>query len=310
MTTATHTSHARQQAYLNDPGPFQAQDAPGNRSFPSVTKWLAQAILSDAIKMGVGRLVTNSHGIHAIIRARRRTSSSSRNAGQLEHWSPSHQEFRELFSKKKKHARAREAGDWIRTLGLDLTPELEAVLSDPLMHLMGHDALLGLTQQECNIRVMGVGSVLFQLLAVQHELGEPLNLNGDLIEDLKDDSVVACRPDGDEALNAMFSAIPTTSTESNPILVVVKGVLKRKKNEEIKAEKPAKRAKPEPKKERKRGGTRRGATKRKAHDEIDDEKPTKRARTHQKKAQEGPSKSAKNPPASRPTTRRTGAGKR
>ncbi|KAF8207932.1 hypothetical protein K438DRAFT_1755326 [Mycena galopus ATCC 62051] len=198
----------------------------------------------------------------------------------------------------------------MRTLGLDLTPELEAVLSDPLMHLMGHDALLGLTQQECNIRVMGVGSVLFQLLAVQHELGEPLNLNGDLIEDLKDDSVVACRPDGDEALNAMFSAIPTTSTESNPIPVVVKGVLKRKKNEEIKAEKPAKRAKPEPKKERKRGATRRGATKRKAHDEIDDEKPTKGARTHQKKAQEGPSKSAKNPPASRPTTRRTGAGKR
>ncbi|KAF8169604.1 hypothetical protein K438DRAFT_1774188 [Mycena galopus ATCC 62051] len=270
-------------------------------------------------------------------------------AQMLASWNIGHpviRSFENFFSKKKKHARAREAGDWMRTLGLDLTPELEAVLSDPLMHLLGH-ALLGLTQQECNIRVMGVGSVLFQLLAVQHELGEPLNLNGDLIEDLKDDSVVACRPDGDEALNAMFSAIPTTSTESSVLVqqmlafkrdhtifdeefrppifrrdrpshfppteaipVVVKGVLKRKKNEKIKAEKPAKRAKPKPKKEQKRGGTRRGATKRKAHDEIDDEKPAKRARTHQKKAQEGPSKSAKNPPASRPTTRRTGVEKR
>jgi hypothetical protein len=43
----------------------QAQDVPGNYSFSSATKWLAQAILSDAIEMGVGRLVTKSQGIHA-----------------------------------------------------------------------------------------------------------------------------------------------------------------------------------------------------------------------------------------------------
>ncbi|KAF8200457.1 hypothetical protein K438DRAFT_1758683 [Mycena galopus ATCC 62051] len=110
--------------------------------------------------------------------------------------------------------------------------------------------------------------------------------------------------------HASESVRPSHFPPTDPIPVVVKDVLKCKKNEEIKAEKPAKRAKPEPKKERKRGGTRRGATKRKAHDEIDDEKPAKRARTHQKKAQEGPSKNAKNPPVSRPTTRRTGAGKR
>jgi hypothetical protein len=60
---------------------------------------------------------------------------------------------------------------------------------------MGNGTLLGLTQQEFKIRVRGVGSVLFQLLAVQHGLGEPLDLNSDVIEDLKDDST-ACRPDG------------------------------------------------------------------------------------------------------------------
>ncbi|KAF8214292.1 hypothetical protein K438DRAFT_1750351 [Mycena galopus ATCC 62051] len=111
-------------------------------------------------------------------------------------------------------------------------------------------------------------------------------------------------------LTASESVRPSHFPPTDPIPVVVKDMLKCKKNEEIKAEKPAKRAKPEPKKERKRGGTKRGATKRKAHDEIDDEKPAKRARTHHKKAQEGPSKSAKNPPASRPTTRYTGTGKR
>ncbi|KAJ7240717.1 hypothetical protein C8J57DRAFT_1527386 [Mycena rebaudengoi] len=130
----------------------------------------------------------------------------------LASWNNGHsviRSFETFFIKKKKHAHAREADNWMHTLGLDPTPELEAVLTD-----MGHDALLGITNQECNIRVMGVGSVLFQLLAVQQELGEPLDLNGDLIEDLKDDSVVACWPDGDAALNAMFSAIPTTSTKS------------------------------------------------------------------------------------------------
>ncbi|KAJ6463869.1 hypothetical protein DFH09DRAFT_1113247 [Mycena vulgaris] len=161
---------------------------------------------------------------------------------------------------------------------------------------------------------------------------------GDLIEDLKDDSVVPCRPDeGDAALNAMFSAIPTTRTESgvllqqmlafkrdhtiltknsdhqsfgatglptslptDPLPVVVKDAFKRKENEKNEAEKPAKRAKLEPKMEQKGGGT-----KRKRDDEIDDEKPAKRVKTHQRKAQEGTSKSAKKQPLSRPTTRRT-----
>ncbi|KAJ6537048.1 hypothetical protein B0H19DRAFT_1079425 [Mycena capillaripes] len=130
-----------------------------------------------------------------------------------ENWHLVIKSFQSFFLKKRKHAQAREVGDWMLTLGLNPTPELEAVLSDPLMHLMGHDALLSITQQECGVWVMGVGSVLFQL-AVQHELGEPLNLNGDLFEDLKDESLISCRPDGDAALNAMFTAIPSNSTKS------------------------------------------------------------------------------------------------
>jgi hypothetical protein len=105
----------------------------------------------------------------------------------------------------------------MRTLGLVPTPELEPVLSNPLIKVMGHNDLLDLTQEECHARVMGVGSVIFQLLAAQHEFGEPLNLNGDLIEDLLDNTVV-CRSDGNGALEAMFSALSFPPTAKTSVL--------------------------------------------------------------------------------------------
>ncbi|KAJ6564129.1 hypothetical protein B0H19DRAFT_1067722 [Mycena capillaripes] len=58
------------------------------------------------------------------------------------------------------------------------------------LDLMAHSVLSDLVEEECNARVMGVGSVLLQFLAIQNELGEPLNLNGDLLKDLVDDSIV------------------------------------------------------------------------------------------------------------------------
>ncbi|KAJ7608527.1 hypothetical protein DFH06DRAFT_1148902 [Mycena polygramma] len=71
---------------------------------------------------------------------------------------------------------------------------------------LAEEQLENLAEDECNRRVMGVGSALFQLLAIQHELGEPLNLNGDLISDLWEDSVVPDRMDGTAALTAMFGS--------------------------------------------------------------------------------------------------------
>ncbi|KAJ7846633.1 hypothetical protein B0H14DRAFT_2584084 [Mycena olivaceomarginata] len=107
------------------------------------------------------------------------------------------------------------------TFGLGLTPELEVVLTDPLISLMDHPALPKLTEEEFQKRVMGIGSVLLQLLAIQHELGELLNVNGDsdLIKELKDESVVACMPDGTEALNTMFSTITTSTSMCSDVLV-------------------------------------------------------------------------------------------
>jgi hypothetical protein len=79
-------------------------------------------------------------------------------------WSNQHpviRSFNRYFSKKKKHLCNREAGEWMRTLGLVPTPDLEAVLSTPLISLMVHSILSELVEEERNTRVMGVGSVQF-----------------------------------------------------------------------------------------------------------------------------------------------------
>ncbi|KAJ7359881.1 hypothetical protein DFH08DRAFT_801643 [Mycena albidolilacea] len=46
-----------------------------------------------------------------------------------------------------------------------------------------------------------------QLLAIQHELKEELNLNGDTLLDLLDGSIVPCKIEGSKALAAIFLAI-------------------------------------------------------------------------------------------------------
>ncbi|KAJ6571282.1 hypothetical protein B0H19DRAFT_1064397 [Mycena capillaripes] len=73
---------------------------------------------------------------------------------------------------------------------------VDGVFSDPLATLMQHNEFGALSDDELNQRVLDVASALFQLLAVQSELGEPLNLNGDLISDLADKSVVPYGSDG------------------------------------------------------------------------------------------------------------------
>ncbi|KAJ7764209.1 hypothetical protein B0H16DRAFT_1718150 [Mycena metata] len=56
-------------------------------------------------------------------------------------------------------------------------------------------------------RVTGIGLALLHFLVVQHELKEPLNLNGDLVNDLWDNSVITCGSNGKAALQAMYAAV-------------------------------------------------------------------------------------------------------
>ncbi|KAJ7769967.1 hypothetical protein B0H16DRAFT_1452339 [Mycena metata] len=101
---------------------------------------------------------------------------------------------------------------WMRSLGLIQTAELKFLLEAVLPQLLMHKTLEPLPPAERNQRVLTVGSVLLQLLAVQHALGEPLNLNGDILDDLVVGNVVAFECDGPEALSTMFSlAAPAVS---------------------------------------------------------------------------------------------------
>ncbi|KAJ7679873.1 hypothetical protein B0H14DRAFT_3681711 [Mycena olivaceomarginata] len=104
--------------------------------------------------------------------------------------------------------------NWMCSLCLVPTPELEAVLMEPLGNLLKHELLADMLQPEQHRRVMAVGSALFQLLAVQHILGEELSLDGSILNDLALGDVVPCSSDGPEVLAAMFAAIPLSAAHS------------------------------------------------------------------------------------------------
>lgn len=58
--------------------------------------------------------------------------------------------------------------------------------------------------RERHYRVAGVGRVMLQILALQHELGEPLDLNGDTFEELVDQAISAVKVEAVGALYGMF----------------------------------------------------------------------------------------------------------
>ncbi|KAJ7347295.1 hypothetical protein DFH08DRAFT_809053 [Mycena albidolilacea] len=65
----------------------------------------------------------------------------------------------------------------------------------------------GIAPVEQHKHVLSVGFALPQLLAIQHELKEELNLNGDTLLDLLDGSIVPCKIERSKALAAIFLAI-------------------------------------------------------------------------------------------------------
>ena len=114
--------------------------------------------------------------------------------------------FNKYFSGKKTTEHHRGAGEWMRTLSLVPTPQLEAILESSLQSLACHMHLVHVPEPELQRRLLGVGSALLQLLAVQRELGEALNLNGDVLQDLLTGRIVPRSFDGPEALLVMFRA--------------------------------------------------------------------------------------------------------
>jgi hypothetical protein len=77
-------------------------------------------------------------------------------------------DFAEHFKSVKAAERHWRVPDWMRTIGLTPTLELEAVISPPLSSLPGHSLLSHIPWSERQERVLSVGSVLLQLLAVRN----------------------------------------------------------------------------------------------------------------------------------------------
>ncbi|KAJ6611620.1 hypothetical protein B0H10DRAFT_2192856 [Mycena sp. CBHHK59/15] len=112
--------------------------------------------------------------------------------------------YNHYFSGKTSEARRRASVDWLGRFHLYPTPELECLILAAQQRLITHPNLTELPGFERNERIWGVGSALLQILAIQDQLGEPLNLNGDTIDDLTDKSIVFCPVEGVAALTSML----------------------------------------------------------------------------------------------------------
>ncbi|KAK7052605.1 hypothetical protein R3P38DRAFT_2762957 [Favolaschia claudopus] len=103
------------------------------------------------------------------------------------------------------------AFDWQETIGLRSTPEQNALKARAIEKLLKRFTLNPLdpddkfSPAEWKMRVSSVGSALLQILAVQHELEEPLNLNGDLLDDLLSQKIVAASFDGEVVLHLIMT---------------------------------------------------------------------------------------------------------
>ncbi|KAF8212878.1 hypothetical protein K438DRAFT_1805198 [Mycena galopus ATCC 62051] len=69
--------------------------------------------------------------------------------------------------------------------------------------------MVSLPYEERHQRVLNVGRAMLHILAIQHELEEPFNLNGDLFEDVVELEIIRFRLEHEECGRAMFLATKT-----------------------------------------------------------------------------------------------------
>ncbi|KAJ6466129.1 hypothetical protein C8R47DRAFT_1235046, partial [Mycena vitilis] len=112
-----------------------------------------------------------------------------------------------FFEDEPDEARETRLEDWpaLRRL-VDPLPELIALMERPLQRLEDFRVLSVPGQQERHYRVIGVGRAMLQILALQHELGEPLDLSGATFEELVDNAITAVPVEAIGALYHMFLA--------------------------------------------------------------------------------------------------------
>ncbi|KAJ7131337.1 hypothetical protein C8R44DRAFT_871833 [Mycena epipterygia] len=94
---------------------------------------------------------------------------------------------------------------WIAELQLEPFKELTVLMAKPLEQLQDF-RLVSVPGRERRRRVLTVGHVMLQILALQYELKEPLDLNGDMFEDLVEGAIKWVPLETSQALRAMLLA--------------------------------------------------------------------------------------------------------
>ncbi|KAF8131762.1 hypothetical protein K438DRAFT_1998806 [Mycena galopus ATCC 62051] len=95
--------------------------------------------------------------------------------------------------------------NWIRDRSFEPSAALQEMLTPAFAALNAHEFMRA--DDSANRKIWGPGMILFQLLAVQHSLGEPWNLNGDIFLQIQAGNLVSAPPQAVEGLHAMWKAI-------------------------------------------------------------------------------------------------------
>lgn len=93
--------------------------------------------------------------------------------------------------------------EWMRSCSFNPTPALEAMLMEPLADLLQRAP----DTMQVRQRIWGPGSVLLQLLAIQHSLDEPLDLNGSTFLDIQEGHIVPAELRAVQGLEAMWASV-------------------------------------------------------------------------------------------------------
>ncbi|KAK7015356.1 hypothetical protein R3P38DRAFT_3496931 [Favolaschia claudopus] len=116
--------------------------------------------------------------------------------------------YNKFFEDRPEHHRdsEKQISQWLPGGPDQPSAELIALMLRPIEKLQ-YSRPASVSNEEWNRRILGIGTTLLQLLAIQHELEEPLNLNGDIFVDLVEDEVKAADSEVAEAERAMILAL-------------------------------------------------------------------------------------------------------
>ncbi|KAJ7634042.1 hypothetical protein B0H17DRAFT_1217322 [Mycena rosella] len=110
-----------------------------------------------------------------------------------------------FFKDRPEDDRDNHVDAWIPTRLRDPVSELTLLMERPLEQLQDF-RVVSVAGPERRRRVTAVGRVMLQLLALQHELQEPLNLNGDTFEELMEGAIDPANKEWLQAMRGIFCA--------------------------------------------------------------------------------------------------------